>query len=301
MPQLRGDLTDLARSFERELRARNLSPSTIRIYTLSVAALAAFLGERGMPTVVANLTREHVEEWLIDLGQRSAPATVETRFRGAKAFFDFLVAEGEIKDSPMARIKRSQVPDAPPPIVPEEQLQALLKTADGKEFDSRRDSAILRLLIDTGMRRSECAYLGVDDLDLDQNVAYVVGKGNRPRVAPFGRKTAVALDRYLRLRRAHRHAESDRLWLGRQGPLNDSAVDLMIRRRARQAGIEQLHAHLFRHTFAHRWLADGGQEGDLMVLAGWKSREMVGRYGRSAAAERAREAYRNGRSPGDRL
>ncbi len=132
------------------------------------------------------------------------------------------------------------------------------------------------------MRAGELAGLVLDDIDREQSVAFVMGKGGRGRASPYGAKTADALRRYLRERTRHPLARStDRLWIGRKGPMTDSGVRQMLERRCSDAGIPPIHPHQFRHTFAHRWLASGGQENDLMRLAGWRSREMVGRTPRA--------------------
>jgi integrase len=138
-------------------------------------------------------------------------------------------------------------------------------------------------------------------------MVYVAGRasrrsGRRHRAVSLEVKTARALDRYLRERRRHPYADTSRLWLGsRSRPaLSADGVDAMLKRRGAEAGIRTLHPHAFRHTWAHAFRAAGGNQGDLMVLGGWRSRAMLDRYGKAAAVDRAADADRR-LSLGDRI
>ncbi len=99
----------------------------------------------------------------------------------------------------------------------DEELTALLKTCAGKQLPDRRDEAMIRMMLDCGIRVSELCGLSVDDVDLDQGMALVRGKGNKVRPIYFGARTVRALDRYLRVRGRHRWAHLDALFLTQRG------------------------------------------------------------------------------------
>ena len=296
----RGHLLVLNRSFRRTLEAENKSPRTIEAYTDAVRLLATYCQAHGHPLLAGELRREHLQEFIADQLARWKPATAHNRCRGVYAFLKWAVTEGDLETNPMQGMRPPQLAEQPVEVVGPERLARLLKICEGRDFPSRRDSAIILLLVDTGMRRAECAGMTLDDVDLDQRIVWVLGKGRRPRALPIGRKTAQALDRYRRVREGHRLAHLPQLWVGRNGPMTPSGVYQVVHDRARAAGLLAMHPHQLRHAFATSWLAEGGNENELMLVAGWRSRTMIDRYTKATAVERARASHAR-LSPADRL
>jgi integrase len=280
--------------WDRSLRAGNYPATTRYNYLLAASQLARFLAAdtpngdaAATPEAVTRAGVEAFQAWMV--ATRSA-STALNKHKALQQFFKWLTVEEEVFDrSPMRGVRQPKTPKRLVPVIAADETTRILQACKGRSFAQVRDEAIIRVLANTGARLSEVTGLGVGDVDLDLDTVCFHGKGAKDRRVRLGPRTARALSRYLRARASHPGAGEARLWLAIRGerPLGVDGVKALLRRRGRQAGVAGVHAHRWRHTYAHEWKLAGGDSGDLMLVLGWTSDDMPRHYGASAAAERA--------------
>lgn len=245
------------------------------------------------------MRRTTLQTWITDLLEAGrSPSTARIRHQAVRRYSAWLVAVGHLDAPPFQGMNGPKLDQPVVDPLTLDQVRALLRTCHTEEANGPdlpralrhvRDEAIIRLMAETGIRLSEVIALTEGDLDLGAGLVTIRrGKGGRRRVIPIGTATATAIQTYLAVRRTQPHAGREELWLGeRSCGLAPDALYRSLRRRAERAGIEGFRPHRLRHTAAHRWLAAGGSESGLMAMAGWTRVEMLIRYTRANASERA--------------
>ncbi|GAA1969239.1 tyrosine-type recombinase/integrase [Terrabacter lapilli] len=291
------DLRELAESWAVSLRASGKSRETIRVYLRNVGQFLTFCESVDL----APMSRRTMDAFLADLLDRGREgSTARGRLTAVKQFTKWLASVNELDVDPFLGV-------APPTMdtklvhpLSDEQIRGLLatcRTPKGatreRQFLDVRDEALIRLMVETGLRAGEVLALTVDDVHWTADPPFVEvhkSKARRGRRAPFSAQAAVAIGAYVRARRRQSLASSPSFWLGaRRNVLAYAGLYDALERRALAAGIEGFHPHRMRHTAAHRWLAAGGSEGGLMSVAGWSRPDMLMRYTRARAEQRAAE------------
>lgn len=287
------EMRGLLDSWALHLRAERKSAQTVKTYTDGVKR---FLHWCQRTNREPDLTRALVNAFIADLLDEGAEAaTARSRQLSLRRFSTWLAEEGELPEDQLVGLKPPKLDSKIVPELSDDQLKALIKACAGRDFWERRDEAVIRIMVETGARIGEVVAMTTDDIDVAAGIIIIRrGKGGKGRTIPVGPQTSRAVDRYLRLRRAHRLASSPALWLGDRGKtIAYSGMYDSLVRRARLAGIEDFHPHVLRHTAAGRWLQRGGSEGGLMAIAGWTRRDMIDRYTRATAAKRAADEARD--------
>jgi len=281
------------------LSLHDKAPRTLTHYLDEVWRFARWLADHNRPSAAPGdllaVERKDVEAWL--MAQRTAglsQATMRNRWVALRNLYGWALAEEEIQRSPLERVVVAKANTPAPDVLNDDELKLLLKVCAGSDFYARRDLALIRFMLATGLRVSETVDLALGDIDLVNHIALVRhGTGDKARAVRFDSATAASLDRYKRVRARHSYAALPWLWIGFRGRMTRKGVPAMLNKRAGEAGVRHVHPHQLRHTWADRWLRAGGNEGDLQRLGGWESAEIMHRYGEARAVDRALAAYDN--------
>jgi len=297
-------------------RAEDKSPKTVVWYSANLKSFHNYLKSRHLPdnldAIDINILRQYVLYLLKKNKYHGHPitpekaeplsaATVHGHVRTLRAFFSWLVAEGFIEISPAKNLKPPKVCRKVVSTLSDEEIRAILGVLKPVNSSVARNQTIFMLLLDTGLRMGELMNLKMDDVHMDEGLLKVMGKGKKERIVPMGSNAQRALQRYLfRYRPKPLHLGINNAFLSVLGkPLTENSIKLIFSRLAKKSGVSRLHAHLCRHTFATRFLINGGDVFTLQQILGHSTLEMVRHYVNLAANHVAIQHQRF--SPLDRL
>lgn len=227
--------------------------------------------------------------------------TIHGYVRTLKAFGNWLHEEGYAAKSPFERLKPPKLPETMIEILSDDEIGRIVRSINPDSFLGARLYAIVLVLLDTGIRASELCTLTLDNTYLNDSFLKVCGKGNKERMVPFGALTKKALLKYLYTYRPEVQSEEQKeIFLSIEStPLSYNGLALLIRRLGNSSDVPRLHPHLFRHTFAVRYLMNGGDIMTLRLILGHTTLEVTQMYMHLAEAHVQIQHHKF--SPVDRL
>jgi integrase/recombinase XerD len=257
---------------------KGFSVNTRAAYYNDLSQLADFVSQdaskRGVIPVWSNFNRQGMLSYMLNLKERKyADTTVARKVAAARSFFNFLVAEGRLKDNPMENIGSPNVGRALPKPISIAQVRLLLEQPTKQSTpESKRDSAMLELLYASGMRVSELVSLNIGNVDTTGGFVRCLGKGNKERLIPIYQQAAQVVDEYVkeaRPRLVHNIGEKA-LFVNRRGDrLTRQGFWQILKGYARDAGLDkEITPHTLRHSFATHMLSGGADLRSVQELLG---------------------------------
>jgi integrase/recombinase XerC len=248
---------------------RRLSDNTCRHYRRDLMELLAFCGNCGIDAW-GDLDTQHVRQYAAQSHRRGLNGrSIQRRLSAIRGFYNYLLREQVVSRNPGLDVSAPKSAQRLPDTLSVDDIAHLL---DGEtdEILAVRDLAMLELMYSSGLRLSELVSLDTSDMDLEERVLRVTGKGNKTRLVPIGRKASKAMRDWLRLRPGQLAEGETAVFTGRSGQrLGVRAVQQRVRRYARRRGLAgDLHPHTLRHSFASHLLESSGDLRAVQELLG---------------------------------
>lgn len=272
---------------------RHFSDYTIKSYGADLIQFAQFLsgkiGRPNNPNPEVELTPEQLDqkhlqceplvirEFLAYLyGQNYTKSTTARKLATLRSFYKFLMRRGKIGVNPLSTIRTPKQEKRLPKCLSLEEIQKLLDTPGDGDLLSARDKAMLEVLYSSGIRVSELVELDMSDLDLQEGVLRVRGKGRKDRLTPIGSQAIKALQRYFELRTQEGRSAgplTGRVFLNKHGSsLSTRSVRRKLDKYLAQAGLDPgISPHTLRHSFATHLLNNGADLRSVQELLGHQS------------------------------
>ena len=287
-------------AFLRYGEAADYSPATIDGYRKTLSAFVRFMNDNGV-TMPEDVQEEHIVDYIVHKKKTCNGVSINTYFRALRAWFNWMAAPQRqiIKSTPLAALKTPTMPRTIIRPLTYEQIQRMLYCCD-KYLTGLRDKAIVTLIFDAGLRRSELSNIRLDDIDLQRGAIKVMGKGAKERFVAIGETSKSVLMEYLFKR-------NDSLpWLlinkTKDGKLTPNAIYLAIKHMMQRAGITgvKMGPHTLRHSFATAAIRNGANLFYVQSLLGHSTLNMTRRYASTVDSEEAVK-HHHAFSPADRL
>lgn len=245
---------------------RGCSPRTVEAYARDLEDYGTFLAQRSIE--IEDATRDDISAYeAVLLSRGFATSSVKRKIAALKGFYKFLVREDYVKSNPTLALPLPKIPEKLPDVLSIDQVNVLLSQEIDGTPRSLRDRAILEVLYGCGLRVGELTNLDLGDVFLDEGYLRVLGKGRKERIAPISGTAAQALEAYLTQARPHlqsgKKATAAVFLNARGGRLTRQSVHSLVSRAGLVLGIENLHPHTLRHSFATHMLEGGA---DLRVI-----------------------------------
>jgi site-specific recombinase XerD len=288
-------LSELINYYEVCNRAEGKSHRTITWYTPNLKRFRNYLENRHLSESLDSIDKKLLREYVLYLLQRNkfenhpytpvkieplSTATIHAHVRTLRAFSSWLVGEGLTEENIARDLKPPKLVKKAVSTLSDEEILAILHTFDLNNHCEARNLTTFMLLLDSGLRIGELVSLKMEDVHMTEGFLKVMGKGKKERIVPIGNSAQKALQRYLfRYRATPAHQGIENVFLSVHGtPLTGNSMKLMFARLGRRSGVQRLHAHLCRHTFATRFLVNGGDVFTLQQILGHSTLEMVRHY-----------------------
>ena len=286
--------TQLLDSFEHHVKTeRGLSNFTIRNYRNDLAPLFDFMQIQGLSSIT-ELNRTNLREylaWLVDIGY--VRSSVVRKLSTLRSFLKWLVRDGIIKTDPLPRRGVLNTTRRLPKFLSKEEVNKVFEVVDNTSIIGLRDLALLELIYAAGLRVSEVQKLNLSDINVVNQELVVTGKGSKQRIALIGKPAANAIERYMTYARAKldQSGKSKALFLNRTGGrLNQRTIQKRVNYYSELAGLQDVHTHTLRHSFATHLLDGGADLRVVQELLGHSSPSTTQLYTHVSSSE-ARQIY----------